>query len=174
MNTNFLRLLLFFFILILVQDIVMDKLPFGTYAYPALYTAFILFLPFNYAATPTLIWAFAMGLCIDIFSMDVIGLHTAALLFMAYIRPKILKRCASKDDMESGAMPSIHLLGLGMFFVYIGTLLLMYNTALFMLDTFSFHNYQHMVIRILLSTLVTLIFVTLLYFAIKPKRKYSS
>ncbi|MDR3236016.1 MAG: rod shape-determining protein MreD [Prevotellaceae bacterium] len=171
MNTNILRLLLFLLILILVQDIVIDKLPFGTYAYPALYTAFILFLPFNYAAAPTLMWAFAMGLCIDIFSMDVIGLHTAALLFMAYIRPKILKRCAAKDDMGSSAMPSIRILGLGMFFIYIGLSLLAYNTVLFMLDTFSVHHFQHTAIRILLSTLATSILVTLLHFAVKPQRK---
>jgi rod shape-determining protein MreD len=171
MNTNFLRLLCYFALLILLQDLVVDKLPLGTYIRPEIYTMFILLLPFNYPAIPTLMWAFVMGLCIDVFSMDVIGLHTAALLVLAYVRPRLLKLVSPKDDMESIAVPSYHNLGFRSFFIYVTLSIALYNTALFILDTFSFHNFLHMLIRIALSTLVTTLFIILIQFAFIPKRR---
>jgi rod shape-determining protein MreD len=171
MNTNFLRLLFYFILLILLQDIVIDKLPLGTYIRPELYTIFILLLPFNYPAMTTLVWAFALGLCIDVFSTDVIGLHTAALLVLAYVRPWLLRLVSSKDDMESIAIPSYRNLGLRTFTLYTLLSIVIYNAALFMLDTFSFHNFTHLLARILLSTLATTLFIIFIQFALISKRR---
>jgi rod shape-determining protein MreD len=171
MNTNFIRLLFYCIILILVQDLVVDKLPLGTYIYPAIYTLFILLLPFNYSTTASLLWAFFIGLCVDIFSMDIIGLHTAALLAMTYVRPRLLKLVSSKDDMESIAVPSSYNLGMRPFFIYTALSILLYNVILFTLDTFSFHNFFHQVLRILLSTLITTILILFLQYVILPKRR---
>jgi rod shape-determining protein MreD len=171
MNTNFLRLLCYFVLLILLQDLVADKLPLGTYIRPEIYTIFILLLPFNYPPISTLVWAFAMGLCIDIFSMDVTGLHAAALLILAYVRPRLLKLVSPKDDMESIAIPSYHNLGLRPFFIYVILSIALYNTVLFMLDSFSFHNFLHILARIILSTLATTLFIILIQFAFISKRR---
>jgi rod shape-determining protein MreD len=171
MNTNFLRLLFYFILLILIQDLVVDKLPLGTYIRPEIYTIFILLLPFNYPAITTLVWAFALGICIDIFSADVIGLHTAALLALAYVRPRLLKLVSPKDDMESIAIPSYHNLGLRPFIIYTILAIALYNTVLFILDTFSFHNFFHVLIRIFFSTLATTLFIILTQFAFISKRR---
>jgi rod shape-determining protein MreD len=171
MNTNFIRLLCYFILLVLLQDIVIDKLPLGTYIRPELYTIFILLLPFNYPAITSLIWAFALGLCIDLFSTDVIGMHAAALLVLAYVRPRLLRLVSSKDDMESIAIPSYHNLGLRTFILYTLLSIAIYNTVLFTLDTFSFHNFSHVLVRILLSTLVTTLFIILIQFAFISKRR---
>jgi rod shape-determining protein MreD len=171
MNTNFIRLLCHFILLILLQDIVIDKLPLGTYIRPEIYTIFILLLPFNYPAITTLVWAFALGLCIDIFSADVIGLHTAALLVLAYVRPRLLKLVSPKDDRESIAVPSYHNLGWRPFIIYALLAVAIYNTVLFLLDTFSFQNFLHLLARIVCSTLATVLFILLIQRAFISKRR---
>jgi rod shape-determining protein MreD len=150
---------------------VIDKLPLGTYIRPELYTIFILLLPFNYPAIAMLVWAFALGLCIDLFSTDVIGLHATALLLLAYIRPRLLRLVSSKDDLGSIAIPSYHTLGLWTFILYSLLSIAIYNTALFALDTFGFYNFSHMLVRILFSTLVTTLFIILIQFAFISKHK---
>ena len=171
MNTNFIRLLSYFILLILVQDIVVDKLPLGTYIRPEIYTIFILILPFNYPPISTLGWAFALGLGIDLFSMDVVGLHTASLLVLAYVRPRLLKLVSPKDDLESIATPSYHNLGWRSFIIYVILSVAIYNMVLFTLDAFSFHHFLHLVARIASSTLVTTFFIILIQIAFISKRR---
>jgi rod shape-determining protein MreD len=154
-----------------MQDMVVDKLPLGTYIRPEIYTLFILLLPFNYPPISMLGWAFALGLGIDIFSMDIIGLHTAALLVLAYVRPRLLKLVSPKDDMESIATPSYHNLGWRSFIIYVMLSIAIYNTVLFILDTFSFHNFFHMLLRIISSTLATTFFIILIQVAFISKRR---
>jgi rod shape-determining protein MreD len=171
MNTNFLRLLIYFILLVLFQDLVIDKLPLGTYIRPEIHAIFILLLPFNYSPTGTLVWAFALGLCIDIFSLGIIGLHAAALLVLAYFRPHLLKLVSQKDDLDSIAIPSPQNLGPRPYITYIALSILLYNTILFTLDTFSFANFHHLLLRILLSTIITTLFIILMQMAFMPKRK---
>jgi rod shape-determining protein MreD len=171
MNTNFIRLLFYLILLVLIQDLVVDKLPLGTYIRPEIYTIFILLLPFNYPPISTLGWAFALGLGVDLFSMDVIGLHTSSLLVLAYVRPWLLKLVSPKDDMESIATPSYHNLGWRSFIIYVTLSIALYNTVLFMLDTFSFHHFFHLLARIVSSTLATTFFVILIQSAFISKRR---
>ncbi len=171
MNNRFFQHLLYFVLLIILQDWVIDKLPLGTYISPELYLIFILLLPFNYNPIGTLLWAFAMGLTMDIFSMGILGLHTASLVALAYARPLLLKLVSAKDQLESNAIPSSKLLGMRPFFSYIVLSVFLYTTILFCLDTFNFAHVGHLFLRILLSSIVTTLFIVAMQYAFTGKIK---
>jgi len=171
MSRHFLQQLLYFILLVLFQDLVIDKLPLGTYINPDVYLLFILLLPFNYSPIGTLLWAFAMGLSIDVLSMGVLGLHTAALLVLAYVRHHLLKLVSSKEQIESSAYPSPRVIGLQPYITYVVISVLLYTTVLFCLDTFNFNNVGHLLLRILFSSLATTIFIVAMQYAFTGKRK---
>ncbi len=174
MSRHFFQQLFYFILLVLLQDFVINRLPLGTYISPEVYLLFILLLPFNYSTISTLFWAFALGLAIDILSMGVLGLHTAALLVLAYVRQRLLKLVSSKDQMESNAYPSSRLIGLQPYISYVVISVLLYTTILLCLDNFSFHHIGHLFLRILSSSVVTTIFIVAMQYAFTGRQKTRS
>mgnify|MGYP005844587191 CR=1 FL=1 len=79
-----------FVILVLIQVLILDHVLFLGYINPYLYLFFIIFLPTNTNRVYTLIIGFLLGLSIDLFN-DTGGIHAASTLFIAYLRPVILR-----------------------------------------------------------------------------------
>ena len=79
-----------FVLLVLIQVLVLDHIMFLGYINPYIYILLIIFLPVNTNRAYTLIFGFILGLCIDIFN-DSGGVHAAASLSIAYLRPLILR-----------------------------------------------------------------------------------
>jgi hypothetical protein len=80
-------------------------------------------------------------------------MHTAATVFMAFIRPYILSNFAPRDGYESGSFPRIFYYGLPWFIKYAVILVLAHHLVLFYLEMFSFSDFFSTFLRILLSTL---------------------
>ena len=84
---NRLRLIVF----LLVQVFVLNKIPFlHQFVVPYLYFLFILWLPFSIPRPGLLVIGFFTGLLLDYFMWQP-GLHAAACVLIAYIRPFIIK-----------------------------------------------------------------------------------
>ncbi len=171
MSRHFFQQLFYFILLVLLQDFVIDRLPLGTYVNPEIYLLFILMLPFNSSTISTMFWAFAMGLSIDILSMGVLGLHTSALLVLALVRRHLLKLVSSKEQMESNAYPCSRLIGFQPYLTYVAISVLLHTTILLSLDNFNFNNIEHLLLRILSSSLVTTIFIVAMQYAFTGKQK---
>jgi rod shape-determining protein MreD len=165
MNRHFFQLLTLFVLLVLFQKFVIDKLPLGTYIRPEVYLMFILMLPFKYSTIKSMLWSFALGLTIDLFSFGVLGLHTIPLVALAYLRPQLLKMVSATNNIESIQAPSIKTLDFRPLLTYVSLSSFGYLAILFCLDNFSFHNLPQLFLRILLSTIVTTLFIVVMQYA---------
>ena len=79
-----------FFILMLLQVIVLNHINLLGYVNPYVYIIFILLFPFDGNKTLLIFLSFLLGLCIDLFS-DSGGVHAAACVLIGFLRPILLK-----------------------------------------------------------------------------------
>jgi rod shape-determining protein MreD len=143
-----------FFILVLIQVFVLNNIELGGYINPYVYVLFLILLPFETPAWLTLLLGFILGFSIDIFS-ETLGMHTAASVFIAYIRPYVLSFFAPREGYESGSSPRIFYYGLPWFVKYATIMVLAHHLILFYLEMFSFHDFFATFLKVLLSTLFT-------------------
>jgi rod shape-determining protein MreD len=139
-----------FFVLVLVQVFILNNIELSGYINPYVYILFIILLPFETPAWLTLISAFLLGISIDIFT-ETLGMHTAATVFMAFIRPYVLSNFAPRDGYESGSFPRIFYYGLPWFIKYSTILVLAHHLVLFYLEMFSMSDFFTTFLRVLLS-----------------------
>lgn len=164
---NFLR----FVGLLLLQVLVIDNIRLGYYIHPYVYVLFIFMLPFNIPNWQLLFAGFFMGLTVDLFS-GTPGLNAAACVFMAFVRPWVIKGIMRRKDISENDEPSLNSMGTNRFVVYSLLLLVVHNLMLFMLETFSFRLIGVVILQTLLSVFssLMLIFIILLLFK-KTKKK---
>ncbi len=162
------RLSLLFVLFVLIQILLLNHIDFGGYINPQLYILFILILPGSIPGYALLLIAFFNGLVIDMFT-DSLAMHTAATLFVAFCRPAVLKliTAGSQDDTEME--PSFGSLGGLSLSIYAGMLIVLHHSMLFFLEIFSFAEAGQTFSRILLSSLLTFIFV-MIGFALLERR----
>ena len=137
---------------------------------PYLYVIFVLSLPFDTPKWALLTLAFLLGLSVDIFS-GVMGLHTAATVFMAFCRPGVLRFVSTKDLTIKGGSPSIQQLGFNWFFSYSFILVLIHHLLYFYLEVFHFSGFFYTLFRVILSLIFTLIFIFIFQYIFHPSKR---
>jgi rod shape-determining protein MreD len=162
MNKSSFRRLFIFVLMIALQSFIFTKLPLTTYLQSCVYALFILLLPVGHSRTAVLWWAFWLGLCTDLLTLDVVGLHTASTVALAFIRPTLLKLFLPKSDIDAYIVPTSKTLGMRQFLGYAFLALLFHQTIFFFLDAFAFYDILHTLLRILLSTAGSVVFIVLL------------
>ena len=148
------RNILRFVIVVLFQILVMDNVMISGYIVPYIYILFILLMPFETPSWVVLLSGFALGLGIDLFE-HTLGMHTAATVLIAFIRPYFLDLFAPRDGYEPDTFPRIHYYGFSWFLKYSFFLVLIHHFALFYLEVFQLHNFFTTLLRVILSTLVS-------------------
>jgi rod shape-determining protein MreD len=161
------NILLFFFI-VLIQVLIFNNIELGGFLNPYIYVLFILLLPFNTPRWLLLITAFALGLSVDIFS-ETLGMHTAATVFMAYLRPAVLTMFSPREGYEAGQLPRIHYFGVQWFVQYTLVLVFAHHSLLFLTELFRFHDIFSVLLRIILSTLFSASIICLSQFFVFKK-----
>ncbi|MCW3806461.1 rod shape-determining protein MreD [Plebeiibacterium marinum] len=160
-----------FFFFVLLQVLILNKIEFSGFINPYLYVLFVLTLPFETPGWFLLVLAGVLGLSIDMFS-NTPGMHMAATLLLAYIRPYILLRIAPRDGYEPGTLPTPSFYGFPWFFKYAVILVLIHHFLYFIIEAFSFTHIIEILARTVFSTVFTLVImgVTLLFNYQKRKR----
>lgn len=149
------RNILRFVLVVLAQVLIFNNIEFNGYLNPYVYILFIILLPFETPGWALLLLGFALGFAVDVFS-ETLGMHIAATVFMAYMRPLALSLVAPRDGYESGSFPRVHYYGIGWFLKYASILVFAHHSVLFLTELFSFHDLGHVFLRILLSMVFTL------------------
>jgi rod shape-determining protein MreD len=152
-----------FIFLVLLQAVVLNHIEFNNYINPYLYVLFILVLPFETPKWLILISSFALGLTIDIF-MGTWGVHTFASVFMAFLRSFVLKVIAPYDGYEASTYPNAHFYGFEWFIKYATILVVAHHFVLFYTEAFKFHQFFSTLLRVILSSIFTLLLVILSQF----------
>ncbi len=144
---NFFR----FIFLMLIQILVLNNFQVSGYLNPFLYILFVLMLPFETPSALLMLLGLVTGLTIDMF-MDTMGLHAAATVFLAFMRPKVLKLISPREGYEFGTQPTLHHLGPKWYFSYAGILVILHHFALFYLEIFRFDEFWRTFLRVILSS----------------------
>ncbi len=159
-----------FIVLILFQVLILNNIQFAGYLNPFLYVLFILMFPFDIPKPILLIASFITGLFIDMFS-NTMGMHASACVFLAFVRPYVLRYIEPRGGYEHDSTPSIKDMGLNWYFSYAGVLVFLHHLVLFYLEMFRLSEFFTTFYRVVLSSCFTLLLILLSQYIIFGKRK---
>jgi hypothetical protein len=153
---NIFRLVIF----IVVQVYVLDKLPpLHRFVIPILYYLFILWLPFTLSRLSLLLIGFVTGLTLDYFTQTP-GLHAAACVLIAYVRPFIISILIPKDTTEFNYRePSPKAMGWAPYSVYVFILTILHHTYLTLLEWLQFGTFLDFIIKVISTTGISLLLI---------------
>ncbi|MDT8401985.1 MAG: hypothetical protein RQ743_09840 [Bacteroidales bacterium] len=149
-----------FILLIAIQVLLLNNIQFSGFVNPYIYILFILLLPFETPSWLLLILSFATGLVMDICSATP-GLHTSATVFAGFIRPWVLNFMAPHEGYEQGDLPGIRTYGFRWFLTYVLIIVALHHFFLFYIEVFKFEYFFRTLLRVLISTGFTLIFIVI-------------
>lgn len=158
-----------FVFLVLLQVFILNNINFRGYLDPYLYVLFILILPFSTPGWLLLVSSFLIGFFVDLFSQSM-GMNAAASVFMAFMRPTVLKLLSAGREYEDDMRPGISDLGFRWFLSYSLILIFLHHLVLFLMESFGFHNFPATLYRITINTLFTTILVILSQYLFFRKR----
>ena len=141
MSVEFFKRLGWFVVLCLVQVLILNHIHLFDLAIPLLYVYFTITFQRGTPKWMILLWSFALGLAIDVFS-NTPGLASGSLTLIAVIQPYLLELFVTRDSAENLEV-SISTLGIGKFMIFSAVLLVVYCLAFFALEAFSFFNWQY-------------------------------
>jgi rod shape-determining protein MreD len=156
-----------FVIIVLIQVVIMNNIQFSGFINPYFYILFIILLPVNTPRYLLLILGFLLGITIDIFS-NTPGIHASATVFIAFLRPFILNSY-NLDDQERMMIPSISNIGVKWFINYVAIMIVAHHFFLFFIEVFSFSGFLYTLLRCILSSIFTFVFILISQFLIFRK-----
>ena len=141
--------------LVLFQALVLNQMHIGGYATPFFYIYFILKFNSRVGRNNLMLWAFSLGLAVDMFS-NTPGINAAAATCLAFFRAPLI-RLVTLRDVDEGFRPGVKALGFSSFFRYSLLASTLFCIVLLMIDTFSFFNPVVLFFKILTSILSTML-----------------
>ncbi len=153
-----------------MQVLVFDNILLWDAVRPLPYVYLILKFSTGTGRCETMLWAFVLGLVIDIFG-NTPGANAAALTLAAFARPTLLQLFVTRDAQNDEAVvPSAATFGPAAFFKYMLSFVLLHHAVSIVLIQFSLDNIGGLLLRILGCSAMTVVFI----FAFEMIRKNSS
>ena len=155
MTVSYVKRSLWVLVLVLVQVLVLNQIHVGGYATPFAYVYFMLVLNRDVKRHTLLLLGFFLGLAIDVFS-NTPGMHAAATTLLAFVRPWLLSLFLPRDSADDWE-PGIRSMGFAPFLRYALSGVFLHHAVLLLLDTFSFFDWAVLLLKIVCSTVLTVI-----------------
>ena len=134
------------------------------YAFCYVYVAFLLLLPFETSSVLLLVLGFAAGLVMDVF-YDTLGIHAAACVLMAFLRPTVIRVITPRSDLDDGTQLSLKSMGPPWFLSYAVVLVFVHHAFLFFLEAANPSLFWPALFKTMASTaFTTLVIVIIQYF----------
>lgn len=140
--------------LVLLQVLIFNQMHIGGYGTPFLFIYFILKFNSKVSRNHLMLWAFVLGLSVDIFS-NTPGMNAAAAVCLAFYRTSFL-RLVTLRDVDEAFRPGIKTLGFSSFFRYTLLCCSLFCLLLLLIDMFSLANITVLIGKIVSSTLSTM------------------
>ena len=157
MSLELLKRLGLFFALCVVQILILNHIHLFGVAIPLLYIYFVISFHRNSPKWAILLWSFALGLAIDVFS-NTPGLAAGSMTLIAAIQPYLLELFIPRDSIEELDV-SAKILGWGNFITFSAVLIFIFCLAFFAVEAFTFYNWIHWLICAGSSAVLTLILI---------------
>ena len=166
---NIIRFALF----ILVQVYVLNKIPhLHRSVVPYIYYLFILWLPYATPRLLLLIIGFFTGLALDYYGPTP-GLHAAACVLIAYVRPFVITILSPKDTTEfSHREPSPRGMGWSPYLVYALVLTLLHHTYLTFLEWMQFGTFLSFLIKTATTSAISMLLIITVELLFPRRMKY--
>lgn len=132
-----------------------------------IYPVVILMLPIKLDRTLTLLIAFVVGIIMDMF-YDSPGVHAAAAVTTAYLRPFLLAWMEPYEGYNVRESPTMEKLGFRWYAVYLAVLLLTHLLLYFSIEAFSFVFIGDIMLNAIMSFIPSYLIIILGMFLFKP------
>jgi hypothetical protein len=171
--SDFLRNIVRLAIFIIVQVYLLNKIPhLHQFIIPYIYHLFILWLPFSISRISLMMVAFITGLALDYFTNSP-GLHAAACVLMAYLRPFVINVLTPKDTSEFNYRePSPRSMGWTPYMVYALILTLFHHTWMTILQWMSFGTFFRFLIKVCATTAISMLLILIVELLFPRKLKF--
>ncbi len=153
MIINYLHKIGWFVGLVLLQVLILNNVHIAGYATPFLYIYLILKFESDVPRNALMLWAFFLGLAVDILS-DTPGMNAAATVLLAFLRPTFLRLFVPRDTLDT-LVPAVRTMVISPFLKYLVASVLVHHGMLLTLEFFSFVHIGALLLRIVTSTLLT-------------------
>ena len=125
------------------------------------YIGFIVLLPIDAPPVAVLFLDLSMSVAMD-WAMGAAGINTIATLPVAMLRRPLLQSVCGKEGIREGGIPSSIRLGQGGFLRYLAAMVVVHHFLFFMLESLSWAQLFHTLVRLVVSSAVTVGFIWLL------------
>ena len=169
MNRNAAYQVIFFFLYLLAQVVLLKRLVLFDTSFCFLYVVFILMLPNETNNLLLIAIGFLMGFCVDIF-YDSLGLHAFSLVMVAYLRNYWLNAITPQGGYDSNTSPSLAMNGLQWFLVYTLPLVFVHHAVLFFVEAGGFGLFWYTMLKIIGSLVFTTAIMLMLQYVGSPRR----
>ncbi len=158
--SDLVRNIIRFAFFILLQVYVLNKVPhLHRFITPYIYYLFILWLPFSISRQWLLVIGFLTGLVLDYFTNSP-GLHAAACLLVAYIRPFLIGVLTPKDSSDFNYRePSPRAMQWTPYAVYVFVLTLLHHGYMTFLQWLDFGSFLDFIIKVVATTGISLLLI---------------
>jgi hypothetical protein len=136
---------------------------------PQVYLFGLLMLPFATPRALAILVAFAVGLGVDMFT-DTAGVHAAASLLMAFLLHPVRNLFAPAEGYSTGTRPTLRDMGGFRFLATTVVLVVFHHIALFTIEVFRWEAFGTTMLRILLSSIATLVLILIGQYLVRREK----
>lgn len=170
MINNIIKNSIRFILLVLLQVVIVQNIRLGSFIILLPYILFILLLPFETPKLVVLFASFFIGLTIDMF-YDTAGIHAAACTMIGFARYFVLKLLSPREGYDPGLIPTVDSMGPVWFVTYGGLMIFIHHLFFFYLEIFRFDEFFRTLLRVILSSIGTFVFIYVVQFLFYKKTR---
>lgn len=139
---------------------------------PMLFPVLILLLPIRVNYYVMMLYAVVIGIVLDIFS-NTPGMHAAALVLLAFLRPRLLRLFFQQDEKKLGwARPTMYRLGFMPFLFYICFSIAIHHLFYFLLQEWSLVNILYTLYKTIVSGILSVLMILIGQFIFYSRPKF--
>lgn len=155
---------LFIQVLVLRDVVLFDK------AFCFIYLAFLLLLPVDIGVLLLMGLGFITGFSVDLF-YDSVGIHTAACVFIMFLRPFWTGMITPSGGYDPGTIPSVSNMGLQWFSIYSLPIIFLHHLLLLFIEAGGFTLFWFTLGKVILSTILTFLVIIIVQFLLYKRRR---
>lgn len=170
MNNYWIKYILIFVLIVLIQGLVLNPMQIDEFVNPMVYPILILMLPFELSVITTLFLSLIVGITIDGFS-NTFGLHASAAMLIGYLRPVLLRYIKPRDGYDAGLLPSVYDMGFTWVLGYSALFLGLHHLWFFAFEVFRLDLIVLIMAKTFFSLLMSLGLIILLQYLLYTSSK---
>jgi len=132
-----------------------------------IYLLALIRIPVQINRSLQILMGFVCGLLVDIFS-NTPGMHALTCTMIMWVRLPLLHMFIIKEDIKTGS-PTLAKLTPPIFIRYATSVIVFHTIVLYLVESFTLFNFIPLILKILITSLLTYIFVIAFEYARKPR-----